>query len=103
MPNNKRIIDERLLDDMVFEILADDVTVPRPGIAVGTKSPREAEAEEEDEALFRKALLSKPVSEAKEIVESMRAEFSSAQFGKCCLQALQALVDRSKTESSPDS
>lgn len=98
MPENERIIDQQLLDDMVFEILADDVTVPRPGMAVGTKSPRKTEAEEIDEALFRRLLLGKPVSQARAIMESMRAEFYSVQFYECCLQALQAFDDLSKVE-----
>ena len=95
MPDNERIIDEKLLDDMVFEILADDVTVPRPGMALGTKSERKSEAEEVDEALFRRVLLGQPVSKAKEIMESVRNDFYSVQFYECCQQALQALVERS--------
>ena len=98
MPDNERIIDEKLLDDMVFEILADDVIVPRPGMALGTKSERKSEAEEVDEALFRKLLLGKPVSQARELLESVREDFYSVQFYECCQQAFQALVARSTVE-----
>lgn len=98
MPNQDWIIDEKLLDDMVFEILADDVIVPRPGMALGTKSIRKTGAEEVDEALFRRALFGQPVCKAKEIMESVREDFYSVQFYECCQQALRALVARSKVE-----
>jgi len=94
VPENERIIDEKLLDDVVFEILAEDVTVSRPGMALGTKSERKTEAEQVDEALFRQVLYGQPISKAKEILESVREDFFSVQFYECCLYPFQALVDR---------